>query len=122
MIRSTVSDDQATLKEEASLSVLSCLQILAAVSSACDFNLLCDCLRSIETWVSVSCRRPEQGENHMTKDIARVVLDSFEVVKKWLKKKLMGTIPCYAIVETNKELEVFKLGHSSYCISILFCA
>lgn len=52
----------------------------------------------------------------MTKDITRVVLDSFEVVKKWLKKKLMVTIPCYAIVETNKELEVFKLGHSSYCI------
>ena len=116
LIRSTVSDDPATLKQEASLSVLSCLQILVAVSSACDFNLLCDCLRSIETWVSVSCRRPEQRENHMTKDITRVVLDSFEVVKKWWKKKLMRTIPCYIIAETNKELEVFKLGHSLYCI------
>ena len=52
----------------------------------------------------------------MTKDITRVVLDSFEVVKKWWKKKLMRTIPCYLIAETNKELEVFKLGYSLYCI------
>ena len=52
----------------------------------------------------------------MTKDITQVVVDSFEVVKKWLKEKLMSTIPCYFMAETNKELEVFKLGHSSYCI------
>lgn len=113
MIRSADCDDQATLKQEASLSVLSCLKILAAVSSACDFNLLCGCLRSIETWVSVSCRRTEQGESHMTKDITRVVVESFDVVKKWLKKKLMSTIPRYYIAKTNEELEVFKLGLSS---------
>ena len=116
LIRSTVNDDQATLKQEASLSLLSCQQILATVSSNCDFNLLCDCLRSIETWVSVSCRRPEQRENYMTKDITRVVNDSFEVVKKWLKEKLISTFPCYSVADTNKELEVFKLDHSSYCI------
>ena len=113
MIRSTVSDDQATLKQEASLSVLSCLQILAAVSSACDFNLLCDCLRSIETWVSVSCWRTERGESHVTKDITRAVVESFDVVKKWLKKKLESTIPWFYIAKTNEELEVFKLGLSS---------
>ena len=116
LIRSTLSDDQATLKQEASLSVLPCQQILATVSSSCDFNLLCDCLRSIKTWVSVSCRRTEQGESHMTKDIKRVVVDSFEVVKKWLKGKLISTFPCYSVADTNKELEVFKSGHSSYCI------
>ena len=46
----------------------------------------------------------------MTKDITRVVVESFDVVKKWLKKKLMRTIPRYYIAETNEELEVFKLS------------
>ncbi|PFX29705.1 E3 ubiquitin-protein ligase RNF213 [Stylophora pistillata] len=102
---STASDDQAKSKQEASLSVLSCLQILAAVSSNCDFNLLCVCLHSIEIWISVLCRSTEQGEKHKTKDITGVVVDSFEVVKKWLNKTLTSIIPCYDIAETNKELE-----------------
>ena len=46
----------------------------------------------------------------MTKDITRVVVESFDVVKKWLKKKLMRTIPRYYIAETNEELEVLKLS------------
>lgn len=49
----------------------------------------------------------------MTKDITRVVVESSDVVKKWLKKKLMSTIPRYYIAKTNEELEVFKLGLSS---------
>lgn len=49
----------------------------------------------------------------MTKDITRAVVESFDVVKKWLKKKLESTIPWFYIAKTNEELEVFKLGLSS---------
>ena len=107
-VRFSASDDQATLKQEANLCVMSCLQILQAIYSHCKFNLLCDCLRSIEMWMSALHKKTEQEENQMTKDMTRVVVDSFEVVKKWLKKNvvLTRTIPCYIIVETDKELEV----------------
>ena len=52
----------------------------------------------------------EQDEKRTAEQTKRVALESFEAVKKWLKKALLSKIPCYVTAETEKELEVYKLG------------
>lgn len=109
-IRFASAEDHITFNQEAHLCVISCLSILKAVSSDCNFKLLCDCLRSIEVWVSVLDRStvPEQEEKRMTDKTKQMVAESFDVVKTWLKKFvfLSCTIPWYSKDETEKELEV----------------
>ena len=103
------TEDHITFSQEALLCVISCLNILKAVSSDCNFKLLCDCLRSIEVWFSVLDKStvPEREEKQLTDKMKQMVAESFDVVKKWLKKRLLGTITCYIKDETEKELEVY---------------
>lgn len=109
LIRFSSTEEHIILNQEALLCVTSCLQILKALSSCCNFKLLCDCLRSIETWVSVLDKSnvPEQEEKRMCDKMNQMVVESFEVIKKWLKKNvfLSSKIP-YSTTETEKELEV----------------
>lgn len=104
------TEDHITFSQEALLCVISCLNILKAVSSDCNFKLLCDCLCSIEVWFSVLHKStvPEQEEKQLTDKMKQMVAESFDVVKKWLKKFvfLSSKIPWYSKDETEKELEV----------------
>lgn len=103
------TEDHITFSQEALLCVISCLNILKVVSSDCNFKLLCDCLRSIEVWFSVLDKStvPEQEEKQLTDKMKQTVAESFDVVKKWLKKVFLSSkIPWYSKDETEKELEV----------------
>lgn len=109
-IRFVSAEDHITFSQEALLCSISCLNILKAVSSGCNFKLLCDCLRSIEVWISVldNSTVPEQEEKRLTDKMKQMVTESFDVVKKWLKKFVFlgNKIPWYSKDETEKELEV----------------
>ena len=109
-IRFVSTEDYITFSQEALLCVISCLNILKAVSSDCNFKLLCDCLRSIEVWVSLldNSTVPEQGEKGLADKIKQMVAESFDVVMKWLRKSVFfgSKIPWYSKDETEKELEV----------------
>ena len=48
-------------------------------------------------------------EKQTCQKMEQVVVESFDVVKKWLKKSLLSKIPCYTIPDTEKELEVCTL-------------
>ena len=117
-IRFSSTEDQITLNQEAVLCVISCLKILKAISSNCNFKLLCDCLRSIEAWVSVLniSTLLEQEEKRKSEEMKQMVVESFEVAKKWLKKHvfLSSTIPWYSIAKTEKELEVHVFVFSCF--------
>ena len=117
-IRCSSTEDHITWNQEAALCVFSCLHILKAISSRCNCKLLCDCLRSIEAWVSVLDKTavPEQEKKRMWDKMKQMVEESFEVVKKWLKKNVFSSskIPWYSTTETEKELEVR--------IYLLFCS
>lgn len=120
MIRFSSADDLVILKEEANLCAISCLRILKAV---CNSNgklpLLLDCLHSTETCLSVLDKALvlEQEEKQKFDQSRKVVVESFEVVKKWLKKTLLSKIPCYIMDGTQKELEV-----QVYCKQVIPCA
>jgi len=106
-------DDQAVWKQEAILCAISCLRILKAVSSSrCKLQLLLDCLHSIETCISVleNTSVLDQEGKQTSEEAKKVTLESFEAVKKWLKKALLSKIPFYVTAETEKELEVYMLG------------
>ena len=107
-IRFVSAEDHITFSQEALLCAISCLNILKAVSSDCNFKLLCDCLRSIEVWISVldNSTVPEQEKKRLTDKMKQMVAESFDVVKRWLKKFLSSKIPSYSKDETEKELEV----------------
>lgn len=109
-IRFSSTEDHITLNQEVVLCAISCLKILKAISSNCNFKLLCHCLHSIEAWVSVLDKSTmlEQEEKRMSEKMKQMVVESFEVVKKWLKKNvfLSSKIPWYSKDETEKELEV----------------
>ncbi|KAL9988278.1 hypothetical protein ACROYT_G002709 [Oculina patagonica] len=104
------AEDQNTFTQEAVLCVSSCLDILKAISSNCNLKLLCDCLRSIGMWVSVLAKTAvlDQEGKRMSDKIKQMVVESFDIVKKSLKKNLMmsSKIPCYNTAETEKELEL----------------
>lgn len=108
--RLSSAENRDTFTQEAVLCVSSCLDILKALSSNCNFKALCDCLHSIETWVSVLERSVvlEQEKKQMSNKIKQTVVESFEIVKKSLKKNLLisSKIPWYSSAETEKELEV----------------
>ena len=109
-IRFVSIEDHITFSQEVLLCVISCFNILKAVSSYCNFKLLCDCLRSIEVWVSVLDKStvPEHEEKRLTDKMKQMVAESFDVVKNWLKKSvfLSSKIPWYSKDKTEKELEV----------------
>lgn len=51
---------------------------------------------------------PEQEEKGLTAEMRQMVAESFDIVKKWLKKFifLSSKIPWYSKEETEKELQV----------------
>ena len=108
-IRFSSADDQVVFKQEVILCAISCWRILKAVyNSNCNIQLLLDCLHSIETCISVldETAVPEQEVKQTFEQVQKVVAACFEVVEKWLKKKLFGKIACYTTTETEKELQV----------------
>ena len=108
-LRCPSADDLVILKQEAILCAKSCLQILKAlVNSRCEIQLLLDCLRSIGTYISEEGNTGvlEKEDKNCSKQTSKIVGESFEVVKKWLKKTLLSKLPCYLTSETDKELEV----------------
>lgn len=52
----------------------------------------------------------DQEGKQTSEEAKKVTLESFEAVKKWLKKALLSKIPFYVTAETEKELEVYMLG------------
>ena len=106
------TEDCDTFTQEIDLCVISCLDILKAISSKCNFKALRDCLHSIETWVSVLERSVvlEQEKKWVSDKMKQTVVESLEVVKKSLKKNLLisSKIPWYRPTETEKELEVIN--------------
>jgi len=110
--RFSSTEDRDSFTQEIVLCVISCLDILKAISSNCNFKALRDCLHSIETWVSELERSAvlEQEKKRMSDKVKQTVVESLEVVKKSLKKNLLisSKIPCYSPTETEKELEVIN--------------
>lgn len=115
------AEDHITFSQEALLCAISCLNILTAVSSNQNFKLLCDCLRSIELWISVldDSTVSEQEEKRLTDEMKQMVAETFDVVKKWLKLFLCRKIPWYSKDETEKELEVHIIFYFHYLILIV---
>ncbi|XP_022783821.1 E3 ubiquitin-protein ligase rnf213-alpha-like [Stylophora pistillata] len=104
-------EDLITPKQEARLCVTSCLRILRAlVSSRCNFDLLHDCLKNIETWFLV-LDTTYQEEKIKFDEMERVVVEVFKVVNTWLKKNiyLSSKMPWYNTNETEKELRIWSL-------------
>ena len=106
------TEDCDTFTQEIDLCVISCLDILKAISSNCNFKALRDCLHSIETWVSVLERSVvlEKEKKWMSDKMKQTVVEILEVVKKSLKKNLLisSKIPSFSPTETEKELEVIN--------------
>lgn len=75
------------------------------------------------TWVSMLEKTdlPDQERKRISDKIKQVVLDSFEIVKKSLKKNLLisRTILCYVTDETEKELEVMFYCHIDSFINLI---
>lgn len=121
-IRFVSAEDHITFSQEALLCAISCLNILKAVSCDCNFKLLCDCLRSIEVWISVldNSTVPEQEEKRLTNKTKQMVPESFDVVKKWLQKSifLCSKILCYSKDKTEEELKVHII-YFDYLIPIV---
>ena len=121
-IRFVSAEDHITFSQEALLCAISCLNILKAVSFDSNFKLLCDCLRSIEVWISVldNSTVPEQEKKRLTDKMKQMVAESFVVVKRWLKKFvfLSSKIPSYSKDKTEKELEV-HIFYFHYLIPIV---
>ncbi|XP_068694646.1 E3 ubiquitin-protein ligase rnf213-alpha-like isoform X2 [Montipora foliosa] len=103
------TDGQVTSTQEAILCVKSCLCILRTLSLSCKFNLLQECLQSIAMWVAIleEIVEPERDDGNTFKEMENVVVETFDAVKKWLKKSLLSSIPCYTIDNTDKELKIW---------------
>lgn len=109
LIRSSASGDKFSLKDEVLLCAVSCLGIFKAVSNSyCNFQLLLDCLHAVATCISLlgQMSLTAQDERKRLEKIEHVVEETFDVVKKWLKKSLNSRIPCYSIAEAELELKV----------------
>lgn len=96
--------------EEADLCVTSCLRILKSVTKPhSDFDLVLECLKSIEACVSILQDRvmlDKKNKRRMEK-LKRIVRESFQVSIKWCKRYLYGhEFSCYALDDTEKELQV----------------
>ena len=116
LIRSSASGDKVALKDEVLLCAVSCLGIFKAVSSSyCNFQLLLDCLHAVATCISLlgQMSLTGQDERKRLEKIEHVVEETFDFVKRWLKKSLNSKIPCYSIAEAELELEVL-LSISSF--------
>lgn len=109
-LRLSDPEERAIMIEEANLCVTSCLRILKSVTvSRCDFDLVLECLKSIEACVSLledrvmldkENKRPVEKMNH-------VVGESFQVSIKWCNEHLnKNKFPCYIIADSERELQV----------------
>ena len=98
--------------DEASLCASSCLRILKAVCSLHpNFELVLECLQSIETCLSrlhdtatllQELQKQAEKMNHM-------VEESFQVATKWCKRYMYlssSRIPCYDVAQAENELQV----------------
>ena len=109
-LRLSDPDERAILIEEANLCVTSCLCILKSVTvSRSSFDLVLECLKSIEACVSLlqdrvmldkENKKPVEKMNHM-------VGESFQVSMKWCNMHwYKHNFPCYTMADTEKELQV----------------
>ena len=48
----------------------------------------------------------EPDNTQTFQQMEKAVVESFDIVKKWLKNSLSLKISCYTVSDTNKELEV----------------
>ena len=101
---------QAVLTGEATLCATSCLRILKAVSNSyCNFPLLLECVHNIETcmaWLNKIAMLEQEQRKPVWEKIEGMVMESFQIVKKWCKKYLNSRFPCYDVAEAEKELQV----------------
>ena len=81
---------------------------MRTISLSCKFNLLQECLQSIAMWVAIleEIVEPERDDGNTFKEMENVVVETFDTVKKWMKKSLQSSIPCYTTDNTDKELKV----------------
>ena len=109
-LRLSDPNERAILIEEADLCVTSCLRILKSVThSYNDFDLVLECLKSVEACVSflqdrVMLDKENKRQVEKMKDMVR---ESFQVSIKWCKRHLFSySFPCSPMDETEKELQV----------------
>ena len=108
-LRLSDPNERAILIEEADLCVTSCLRILKSVThSYNDFDLVLECLKSVEACVSflqerVMLDKENKRQEEKIKDVAR---ESFQVSIKWCKRHFSYSFPCFPMDETEKELQV----------------
>ncbi|CAH3029473.1 unnamed protein product, partial [Porites evermanni] len=104
-------DDKVIWKQEVLLCCISCLRILRAVSnSKCSIELLLDCLRCMETCMSLLLKTDpqEQGQEQALKKVEQLLAEGFEVIKMWSNKTLLDKFPCYLTDEIEKELKIWS--------------
>ena len=111
-LRLSDPDERAILIEEANLCVTSCLRILKSVTVSCsDFDLVLECLKSIEACVSLLEDRVMLDKDRVMLDkvekMNHVVEESFQVSIKWCNEHLnKNKFPCYIIDDSERELQV----------------
>ncbi|KAJ7355101.1 hypothetical protein OS493_027890 [Desmophyllum pertusum] len=81
------AEDHITLYQEALLCVISCLHILKAISSHCDFKQLWHCLRSIEVSIPVLSKTAVPEKEDKSEKMKQMVVECCEVVEKCLERK-----------------------------------
>ena len=94
----------------------SCVQLLKVVlleSKVEHLNILCDILELLNLCTSVVCGcaseendTQREREKEQLKQMCSLVEESLEAQKKWLKKVLFRTIPCFDVTSRNRELGV----------------
>ena len=109
-LRLTDADERAVLIEEADLCVTSCLRILKSVTESRNkFDLVLECLKSIEACVSLLQDRAmlDKENKRPVEKMKHMVGESFQISIKWCKEYLYKHyFPCYIMDDTEKELQV----------------
>ena len=109
-LRLSDPDERAILIEEANLCVTSCLCILKSVTVSCsNFDLVLECLKSIEACVSLLQDRVmlDKENKRLVEKMNHMVGESFQVSMKWSNKHwCKRKFPCYIMDATEKELQV----------------
>ncbi|KAK2555497.1 E3 ubiquitin-protein ligase rnf213-alpha [Acropora cervicornis] len=108
----TDADEGAILIEEADLCVTSCLRILKSVTESRNkFDLVLECLKSIEACVSLLQDRAmlDKENKRPVEKMKHMVAESFQVSIKWCKEYLYKHFfPCYIMDDTEKELQIWS--------------
>ena len=111
-LRLSDPDERAIVIEEADLCVTSCLRILKSVTksySNVNFDLVLECLKSIEACLSFSQDRVmlDKDNERPVEKLKHIVGESLQVSIKWCKRYLNSRkFPCHVTDDTEKELQV----------------